>query len=211
MGESYGGIRSCVLLNMLLYYSRYSEEDHIFCDSALAQEIDGHLRTAFPDVDEEVVPPQIIAQQFGHQILIQPLIAGSIQEDIAARLLTAEDSPLQEVAEQKGIPIISCGGQENFWLYAFIVAANAKWDTVCYTPAVPLALKDEEYSEIVSDVDTDEADDIFTVYYKTTFADNYKETIEVYHPQYNDSGHSVSVFEPEKLFNDVKEWWYLNN
>ena len=337
VGESYGGTRSAVMLNLLLYYSKFAEtNDTPFKDEMLSEKISAHLHSVFPDFEDETVPPEIISEQFGHQILIQPFIAGIIQEWIGAELLTEEpDSPLQEVAEETGIPLISCkdrgflcnpvlsktlfiklAGVDSYCvnkpsghmteltkgfvnlvkiehleemigtdpreiegLYAhnrlnghrgiistiestltvkdgnlsetfgdlkmwdaFYVRSsplvyplnviptsifntifgkmflenipfvktfitNAKYDSVCYTPAIPPSL--EEYDTLVDRVEKEETK--FTVYYNDdAFPDNDIDSVNIYFPYYSESGHSVPVFEPEKIYNDVNEW-YLNN
>jgi len=111
-GESYGGTRAIAILNQLIYYSKYDEES-LFYDEELSDEIDSHFREIFPSQEGEIVSPEVISKQFGKQILIQPLIFGIHQSTIEGELLEKEDSPLYEVAEEEGAEFIPCEEEDK--------------------------------------------------------------------------------------------------
>jgi hypothetical protein len=104
--ESYGGIRSLVMLHLLLYYQDYGNGKAVYQDPALVQEIQNHYDTIFPEYAGQTVPPSVIAGQFGHQVLIQPAITRYYQRLVAAEMLEAPGSILDELAEETGVPYI---------------------------------------------------------------------------------------------------------
>lgn len=333
VGESYGGVRACVMLSYLLYYTDYLYPNGLFRDPALVQEITEHFEAVFPRYKNTVLSPKIISRQFGHQILIQPFIAGVVQETLGAELLMQEGSPLLEMATKKGLDILECEEQPgilcnpmslktsiisqaavdpyhinhpagyttertsarlqlvnfdilkqmidmdprhidelyaknrkdanhglldtlaavsqldgNLWQtfgmltmrdayyvassvsvyplnllptsmfnpvfgmmflenipYVKTMITNAKWDTVCYTPAIPASFRNSVYGDFVESVDEHRVS--FTINYtENAFPGQNIESERIYFPRYEESGHMVSVFEPEKLLNDA-EWW----
>jgi len=104
--ESYGGIRSLVMLHLLLFYQDYANGRAIYQDPALVQEIQDHYDTVFPDYAGQTVPPSVISRQFSHQVLIQPAITRYYQRLVAAEMLEAPGSILDELAEETGVPYI---------------------------------------------------------------------------------------------------------
>ncbi len=104
--ESYGGIRSLVMLHLLLYYQNYGNGTAIYQDPALVQEIQNHYDTVFPEYAGQTVPPSVIARQFSHQVLIQPAITRYYQRLVAAEMLEAPGSILDELADETGVPYI---------------------------------------------------------------------------------------------------------
>lgn len=104
--ESYGGIRTTVMLNLLLYYGRYADGSAVFQDPGLAVAIRAHYDAVFPGHAGRTVPPAVIAGQFGHQVLIQTALSWSYQRRVAARLLEEPGSPLYRVAAETGIPYV---------------------------------------------------------------------------------------------------------
>lgn len=66
VGESYGGTRATRMLDLLFHYGTRAE-------GALAAEIQAHFDAVFGAAGE-LVAPDVIARQFGHQVLIQPLV-----------------------------------------------------------------------------------------------------------------------------------------
>ena len=70
VGESYGGVRATVVLHLLLNYASYGDGTEMYQDPALASEIQAHLEAVFPEYQGRIVPPEVIARQFGDQILI---------------------------------------------------------------------------------------------------------------------------------------------
>lgn len=106
VGESYGGIRSNVMLHLLLYYQTYGSGEAIFQDSQLAQEIQEHYNSVFPDYLGQTVPPAVIAGQFSHQILIQPAVTRPYQKQVASEKLEAPGSVVYQLASETGVPYI---------------------------------------------------------------------------------------------------------
>jgi hypothetical protein len=66
VGESYGGTRATRMLDVLLHYGERAGAE-------LESEIQAHYDAVF-DAAGQHVPPDVIAQQFGHQVLIQPFV-----------------------------------------------------------------------------------------------------------------------------------------
>jgi len=75
VGESYGGTRSTLILRHLLRYGELT--DGVYRDPELYDEIAAHYTTVFGQGD--LVAPEEITEQFGAQVLIQPLVAGYVQ------------------------------------------------------------------------------------------------------------------------------------
>ncbi|MBN1273819.1 MAG: hypothetical protein JXB26_16245 [Candidatus Aminicenantes bacterium] len=104
--ESYGGIRSLVMLHILLFYQNYANGNAVYQDPELVQEIQNHFNAVFPGYAGQTVPPSVIAQQFSHQILIQPAITRYYQRLVAVEMLEAPGSILDDLAEETGVPYI---------------------------------------------------------------------------------------------------------
>ncbi len=101
-GESYGGIRSTVMLNLLLRYKEYGDGSLIYQDAALADEIQRHFDAVFPKLAGQKVPPEEIIKQWGAQILIQPLLTGKYQDEVSGEMLETQGSVVYDVAAQTG-------------------------------------------------------------------------------------------------------------
>jgi len=111
-GESYGGTRSTAILNILLNVADYAEKNRQFYDETLFNEIAAH----FQGIDSSVsgMPSkEVVAKQFGRQILIQPLVAGQEQFDAEGELLEQSDSPLYIIEEETGVTFNKCGNSYN--------------------------------------------------------------------------------------------------
>jgi len=111
-GESYGGTRSTAILNVLLNVADYAEKNRQFYDETLFNEIAAH----FQEIDSSVIvmpSKEVVAKQFGRQILIQPLVAGQEQFDAEGELLEAEGSPLYIIEEETGQTFTPCGDMCN--------------------------------------------------------------------------------------------------
>jgi len=104
--ESYGGIRSLVMLHLLLFYQDYANGKAVYQDPALIQEIQDHYDAVFPEYAGQTVPPAVIAQQFSHQILIQPAITWYYQKLLEVEMLEAPGSILDQLAQETGVPYI---------------------------------------------------------------------------------------------------------
>jgi len=103
VGESYGGVRATAMLHILLNYFDYGNGVELYQDPALVSEIQTHYNEVFPAYAGHVVPPEIITQQFGHQILIQPALSMGYQLDLTEELLERADSPLYDLGHEIGI------------------------------------------------------------------------------------------------------------
>lgn len=104
VGESYGGVRSLTMLHLLLNYRDYGNGVEMYQDAALVNEIQDHYDEVFPDYAGREVPPEIIARQFGHQILIQPAITYGYQLEVGDEMLVQEGGVIEELELETGIP-----------------------------------------------------------------------------------------------------------
>ncbi|MCJ7682571.1 MAG: S10 family peptidase [Candidatus Aminicenantes bacterium] len=104
VGESYGGIRSTVMLHLLLNYTNYANGKEMYQDPALSSEIQAHYNRIFPQFADQTVPPSVITRQFGHQILIQPAITMRYQRELADALLRLPGSIIYDLGREIGIP-----------------------------------------------------------------------------------------------------------
>lgn len=109
-GESYGGTRTTAVLNVLLNVADYAENNRVFYDKTLFDEIAAHFQRIDPSVSG-MPSKDAVAKQFNRQIMIQPLIAGSDQFDAEGELLEREDSPLYTVEEETGKKFRKCRSQ----------------------------------------------------------------------------------------------------
>ncbi|MEI7988910.1 MAG: hypothetical protein WCI88_07700 [Chloroflexota bacterium] len=88
---------------------------------------------------------------------------------------------------------------------------EAAQDVMIYAPSVPPSFK--KYTDIVADVqvthgNTKQRDGFVTITYKPDSIKGIStpQNRTIFFPYYGESGHSVSLFQPEELFTDVKEW-----
>ena len=112
-GESYGGVRAAVIMHMLLYYSRYQDGASVYSDPALVHEIQGHLEVLHPTHTGQIVPPNLIAQQFSHQILIQAVLAGRHEFDARGELFEQAGSIIYQIAAEEGLSFIPCAAGDT--------------------------------------------------------------------------------------------------
>ncbi|WP_434425159.1 S10 family serine carboxypeptidase-like protein [Nannocystis pusilla] len=71
VGESYGGNRSALMLGQFLHPGRLAKKSRYY-DPSLREAVLAHYAAVFPDAAD--LTPQRLAEQFGHQVLIQPAI-----------------------------------------------------------------------------------------------------------------------------------------
>jgi hypothetical protein len=128
VGESYGGTRATAMLHLLLNYKDYANGKEIFQDPALAQEIQNHLNTVFPEFAPGDMPPELITRQFGHQVLIQPTVSFGHQLEIQDGMFRQPGSPLYKIGEEVGVPF---DPQSYPDVYEFLDVANR--DPYIYT------------------------------------------------------------------------------
>jgi hypothetical protein len=104
--ESYGGVRTTVMLHLLLYYGRYADGGSVYQDPALAAAIRTHYDAVFSGYAEQTVPPAVAAGQFGHQVLIQTVVTTPYQTRVKVEMLESPGSPLYQLAAETGIPYV---------------------------------------------------------------------------------------------------------
>ena len=104
--ESYGGIRTVVMLHLLLYYENYANGREVFQAPGLVEEVRRHYAAVFPEYGGQTVPPGVIAGQFGHQVLIQTALTWPYQRRVQLEMLEAPGSILDRIAAETGIPYI---------------------------------------------------------------------------------------------------------
>jgi len=104
VGESYGGVRTICMLHLLLNYTEYGNGNQMYQDEALTDEIQAHFDIVFPDYQGQIVPPEVITQQFGHQVLIQPAISYGYQVQITDELILQPGGLIDQFEQQTGIP-----------------------------------------------------------------------------------------------------------
>lgn len=128
MGESYGGLRSNVVFELLLCSGSFAASGCRFHDPALA----AALEAGFTRVLGTSAPlPSEITTWFRGQLLLQPWFGGARQERITGELLEAAGSPLDALAEETGTPYVRCGDQPDCEPYA---NARAFLDAVDRSP-----------------------------------------------------------------------------
>ena len=132
-GESYGGTRTTAMLNILLNIADYAENNRVFYDEALFEEIARHFREIDPSVTG-MPSKEDVLKQFGRQIMIQPLVMGQKQMDAAGELLEQSDSPLYKIQEDTGLEYQKCGFTPNCPKYnnAISYVENADRDIYSY-------------------------------------------------------------------------------
>ena len=109
-GESYGGTRTTAMINLLLNVADYAEGNRIFYDKPLFDEIAAHFRKTGSPVSG-MPELEVVKQQFGRQILIEPLVAGETQFETGGALLEEPGSPLYEIESETGIDYHPCSEQ----------------------------------------------------------------------------------------------------
>lgn len=93
VGESYGGTRAPTMLRLLQDYGLEGDSGYLpdpRTVPGLVDRIQAHFDLVTPDRAGEVLSPEEVAEQFGHQILIQPNIGGHAQFDFESPLLQAD-------------------------------------------------------------------------------------------------------------------------
>ncbi len=83
VGESYGGTRASVMLDILL---DPASDEVSYRDTSLVALLEEHYAAVFPGIARERITRAARARQFGWQVLIQPLVVGSAQYDAQREL-----------------------------------------------------------------------------------------------------------------------------
>ena len=110
VGESYGGTRATAMLNILQNVRDYAAGSRNFFDQGLFDMIDKHFGTINPEMSA-LPGKEVIKEQFGSQILIQPLIMGEDQFNESGELLEQPGSPLYIVESETGVDYKPCSEQ----------------------------------------------------------------------------------------------------
>jgi hypothetical protein len=103
LGESYGGTRATVMLYLLQHPEELGPSGPHLRHPALQSEILAHHAKVHPS-SAAVPGPEVIAKQFGRQVLIQPAVAGPHQGLISLEMWDQPGSAARQLAEQAGIP-----------------------------------------------------------------------------------------------------------
>jgi len=154
VGESYGGIRATAMLNILLNYKAFADGSRFYHDALLGEEIQTHLETVFPEFTDKEVPKETIANQFSHQVLIQPLLSGIYQDDVTAEMLEKPGSPLYTIAEEENITYSPCSAFDpncdpynNIIMFLFYESGRDP-----YNYSMPVNWMDELYDVVIQNM-----------------------------------------------------------
>jgi hypothetical protein len=110
-GESYGGVRATMMLELLLAYEAHAGDTVAYQDDALVAEIQAHFDAAFPEMAGQSFAPEQIAQQFSHQILVQPFFLGAGQYAHTGELFDQPGSVIFDIAADTGQTFVPCSAQ----------------------------------------------------------------------------------------------------
>lgn len=110
VGESYGGVRATAMLDLLLRYPSHGDGTTTYEDDALVDEIQEHLDAVGLATGGRIGSPEV-AQQFTGQILVQPLLLGDDQHDMAGQLHDAAGSVIFDIAQETGTTFTPCSAQ----------------------------------------------------------------------------------------------------
>ena len=109
VGESYSGTRISTMLNLLLFHPQYATDAKVYTDTALVAEIQRHFSKVFStEGTTSPVSPEIVARQFGRQILIQPEISGPYQAEVDGNLFEQPGSVIDQIAAATGTSYTRC-------------------------------------------------------------------------------------------------------
>ncbi len=101
VGESYGGTRVSTMLNMLLFRQKYTAaRGGVYQDDKLVRLIEDHFNKYFHG---EAVTPELVAKQFGRQILIEPQLTGPYQDEVTEEAYLQADSIIYQLAKEEGL------------------------------------------------------------------------------------------------------------
>jgi hypothetical protein len=108
VGESYGGLRSTLILHLLLNYLDYSDEQGSYQDVALVDEIQAHFEDLDPGIAGQAVPREVIARQFSRQVMIQPLLAGGYESQVKGEMWEQPGSVIFQIGQEEGLTYTPC-------------------------------------------------------------------------------------------------------
>jgi serine carboxypeptidase len=97
VGESYGGLRASLMLNILLY-----ESNPFLEDNSVKAERDAHYASVFAGVPSSLYGPDLFSLQFGWQVLIEPYVLSTYQEQQEGQLRVALE---ERMAAEHGVSV----------------------------------------------------------------------------------------------------------
>ena len=134
VGESYGGTRVSTMLNLLLYSGQYGDDgNRVYKDPSLVREIQEHFQGIHGTGTD--ITPEMAAEQFGRQVLIQPQLTGQYQDDITGKMFYREapyyDTVIYDLAAETGHTFPHTIIPPKYW-----IMSPAARVTEYYTPKV---------------------------------------------------------------------------
>ena len=79
VGESYGGTRATLMLDHLYDYAKLDDSDSLYQDERLLNDLEAYFQRAF----STTAPfPANLSVKFTHQVLIEPVVVGDLQDDL---------------------------------------------------------------------------------------------------------------------------------
>jgi hypothetical protein len=116
VGESYGGTRSTLMLDHLLNYQSLTATTSLYQNPALHDDLVQHFAAVFPQDNPQTLSAAKVASQFGHQVLIQPVVAGDNQWD--------RNSPNKAVCPVSSYEIYQCDEPDGWYLQTSQLVAS---------------------------------------------------------------------------------------
>lgn len=108
VAESYGGARTAVLVDLLLGAGERPGRSGPFASEGLAVAL-GQSPSAGRDA---AAWRRELGAQVGGQILLQPILAGALQDAVTGELFEQEGSILDTIAAETGVPYVRCAERE---------------------------------------------------------------------------------------------------
>jgi hypothetical protein len=116
VGESYGRTRSTLMLDHLLNYQSLTATTALYQNPALHDDLVQHFAAVFPQDNPQTLSAAKVASQFGHQVLIQPVVAGDNQWDL--------NSPNSAVCPVSSYEIYQCDEPDGWYLQTSQLVAS---------------------------------------------------------------------------------------
>lgn len=112
--ESYGGTRATLMLYLLLHYGSLNNGLLVYQDPDLFQRLQDHFSRVFSEVSPgQLLPPETIARQFSHQVMIQPAITLSLQDSMMGDAYEKPGSVIFQLAAETGTVYTPVGGSSG--------------------------------------------------------------------------------------------------
>lgn len=129
LAQSYGGVRATALLDLLLHREAYLEGRRPLVDHALFDELDAAETTLGVRFEDRV----------SHQVLVQPTLVGTVQDDASGELFQAPGSVMYEIAANLGQHYEPCQNAQCVPYYHALNAIEA-WGRSAYNYLQPAGL-----------------------------------------------------------------------